>query len=209
MGRTYDTLDDNLIEWIGRMPMFFVATAPNDAAGHVSLSPKGNTGTFRILGPTTFAYLDLIGSGVETIAHLQENGRIVVMFCAFDGPPKIVRLHGQGRVVRRENPEFVALLSRFEPTAEVTNILRSIIVVEAERISDSCGFVVPRMTLAEERQQLFKWAEHKEETIGDGWQEQYHRANNQVSIDGIPGLTFDDDMVAVDTRRLSSAGRAL
>jgi hypothetical protein len=209
MGRTYEVLDDNLIEWIGRMPMFFVATAPNDAAGHVNLSPKGNTGTFRVLGPTTFAYLDLIGSGVETIAHLRENGRIVVMFCAFDGPPKIVRLHGQGRVVRRGDAEFDALLSRFEPAPEVLNILRSIIVVEATRISDSCGFVVPRLTLAEERQQLFKWAEHKEETIGDGWQEQYHRANNQSSIDGIPGLVFDDDAEPVNVERLMSAGRAL
>jgi hypothetical protein len=209
MGRTYEVLDDNLIEWIGRMPMFFVATAPNDAAGHVNLSPKGNTGTFRVLGPTTFAYLDLIGSGVETIAHLRENGRIVVMFCAFDGPPKIVRLHGQGRVVRRGDAEFDALLSRFEPAPEVLNILRSIIVVEATRISDSCGFVVPRLTLAEERQQLFKWAEHKEETIGDGCQEQYHRANNQSSIDGIPGLVFDDDAEPVNVERLMSAGRAL
>jgi hypothetical protein len=209
MGRIYDALDDTLTEWIGRMPMFFVATAPNDAAGHVNLSPKGNTGTFRVLGPTTFAYLDLIGSGVETIAHLRENGRIVVMFCAFDGPPKIVRLHGQGRVVRREDMEFDALLSRFEPAPEVPNILRSIVVVETTRISDSCGFVVPRMKLAEERQQLFKWAEHKEETIGDGWQEQYHRANNQCSIDGMPGLVFEDESEPVNVERLTSTGRAL
>jgi hypothetical protein len=209
MGRTYDTLDDNLIEWIGRMPVFFVATAPNDPAGHVNLSPKGGTGTFRVIGPTTVAYLDLIGSGVETIAHLQENGRIVVMFCAFDGPPKIVRLHGRGRVVRHDDPEFDSLLGHFDPTPEVLNILRSIIVVETNRIGDSCGFAVPRMTLAEERQHLFKWAENKEETVGDGWQEQYHRANNRFSIDGVPGLAFDDEEAAATDQRLVSAGRAL
>src|SRR5262245_5373470 len=115
LGRTYDGLDDGQIAWIERLPMFFVATAPTDPEGHVNLSPKGAMGTFRVLDPTTFAYLDLIGSGVETIAHLRENGRIAVMFCAFDGPPKIMRLHGRGRVVQRDDPEFADLLARFEP----------------------------------------------------------------------------------------------
>jgi len=208
MGRTYDGLDDNHIEWVERQPMFFVATAPNDPAGHVNLSPKGGMGTFRVLGPTTFAYLDLIGSGVETIAHLQENGRIVVMFCAFDGPPKIMRLHGRGRVVQRDNPEFAGLLARFEPRDDVLKILRSIIVVETTRVADSCGFVVPRMTLAAERQQLFQWAENRAEAFGDGWKEQYHRANNRFSLDNLPGLSFDEEDPA-DTERLSSVGRAL
>jgi hypothetical protein len=208
VGRTYDSLDDNHIEWIERLPVFFVATAPNDPGGHVNVSPKGGMGTFRVIGPTRFAYLDLIGSGVETIAHLQENGRIVVMFCAFDGAPKIMRLHGQGRVVHRDNSEFADLLARFEPSDEVLNILRSIIVVEAARIGDSCGFVVPRMTLGEERQQLFKWAENREETFGDGWKEQYHRANNRFSLDNLPALTFDDEDPA-NAERLSSVGRAL
>jgi hypothetical protein len=208
LGRTYDGLDDGHIEWIERLPMFFVATAPNDPEGHVNLSPKGGIGTFRVLGPTTFAYLDLTGSGVETIAHLRENGRIVVMFCAFDGPPKIMRLHGRGRVVQRDDADFADLLARFSPGDDVLTILRSIIVVETTRVADSCGFVVPRLTLAEERDHLFRWAEHKAETIGDGWKEQYHRANNRVSLDNLPGLACDESEPA-DAERLSSAGRAL
>jgi hypothetical protein len=208
MGRTYDGMDDKQIEWIERQPLFFVATAPSDPAGHVNLSPKGGIGTFRVLGPTTFAYLDLTGSGVETIAHLKGNGRIVVMFCAFDGPPKIMRLHGHGRVVQRHDAEFAGLLARFDPSPDVLNVLRSIIVVEATRVGDSCGFAVPRMTLAEERHQLFQWAEHKADTIGNGWKDQFHRANNRFSLDNLPGLAFDDTEPA-STERLFSAGRAL
>ena len=104
MGRVYDVIDNATRQWLTRQPMFFVATAPNDPDGHVNLSPKGAAGAFRVLGPTTVAYVDLVGSGVETVAHLRENGRIVLMFCAFAGPPKIVRLHGQGRVVPEHDP---------------------------------------------------------------------------------------------------------
>ena len=113
MGRLYDAIDDTTRQWLAKQPMFFVATAPNDPDGHVNLSPKGAAGAFRVLGPTRVAYVDLVGSGVETAAHLRENGRIVLMFCAFAGPPKIVRLHGQGRVVRQDDPEFAALLPEF------------------------------------------------------------------------------------------------
>ena len=91
MGRLYDTIDDSMRQWIAKQPMFFVGTAPDDPDGHVNVSPKGGPGVFRVLGPNRVAYVDLVGSGVETVAHLQENGRIVVMFCAFAGPPKIVR----------------------------------------------------------------------------------------------------------------------
>ena len=97
MARTYDEIDDHMREWIARQPMFFVATAPLAGDGHVNVSPKGPAGTLRVLGPRRVAYLDYVGSGAETIAHLRENGRVVVMLCAFEGPPRIVRLHGRGR----------------------------------------------------------------------------------------------------------------
>src|SRR5690349_17540333 len=167
MGRIFEQLDDTLIEWIGKQPMFFVASAPIDPDGHVNLSPKGNRETFRILGPTTFAYLDLLGSGAETIAHLRENGRIVVMFCAFDGAPKVLRLHGTGRVVQAHDPAFADLVQAFAPSEELLGILRSVIVVEVTRIADSCGFVVPKMALVEEREQLVRWGEHQEATNGE------------------------------------------
>ena len=110
MGRVYDTIDRATERWLAKQPMFFVATAPNDLEGHVNLSPKGAAGAFRVLGPNRVAYVDLVGSGVETVAHLRENGRIVLMFCAFAAPPKIVSLHGQGRIVPEDDPEFATLL---------------------------------------------------------------------------------------------------
>ena len=103
MAKTYECLDDDLVDWIGRQHVFFVATAPSGSGGHVNLSPKGYD-SFRVLDTSTVAYLDLTGSGVETIAHLRDNGRITLMFCAFEGPPKIVRLQGRGEVVRRATP---------------------------------------------------------------------------------------------------------
>ena len=212
MGRIFDTLDDTLTTWIGKQPMFFVATAPNDPDGHVNVSPKGGTDTFRILSPTTFAYLDLLGSGIETIAHLRENGRIVVMFCAFTGAPKVLRLHGRGRVVQTHDPEFPHLVAAFAPPDDLLGILRSVIVIELTRIADSCGFVVPRMELVEERQQLVRWSEHQSERSGDGWKDKYLYANNQHSIDGLVGLDFptgDPELTDAETRRYSSSGKSL
>lgn len=188
MGRLYDALEDSLREWIGRQHVFFVATAPNDADGHVNLSPKGAMDTFRILGPRSVAYVDLVGSGIETVSHIQENGRIVLMFCAFAGPPKIVRLHGRGRVVETGEPEFASLLAGFRPSDEIQAAARSIIVVDVTRISDSCGFVVPRLEFAGDRDQLFRWAEHKHEERGDAWTAMYMAANNPVSIAGLKGI---------------------
>jgi predicted pyridoxine 5'-phosphate oxidase superfamily flavin-nucleotide-binding protein len=156
VGRVYDVIDNTTRQWLAKQPMFFVATAPNDPEGHVNLSPKGAAGAFRVLGPSTVAYLDLVGSGVETVAHLRENGRIALMFCAFSGPPKIVRLHGQGRVVRQDDPEFAALLAEFSVDDDARALARGIVVVEATRISDSCGFVVPRMDLVAQRDQLMR-----------------------------------------------------
>ena len=159
--------------------VFFVATAPVSSAGNLNLSPKG-LDSFRILGPKTVAYLDVIGSGVETIAHLKENGRIVLMFCAFDGAPNIVRLHGRGRVVEPHSAEFPGLAAQF-PGYETT---RSIIVVEVTRISDSCGFGVPLLKYAGERDQHFSWARKK----GPEELKTYKQEKNRRSIDGLPGL---------------------
>lgn len=212
MGRRYDTLDETLQRWIGEQPMFFVATAPNDPAGHVNLSPKGTVQTFRILGPTAVAYLDLTGSGIETVAHLRENGRITIMFCAFQGAPKVVRLHGAGRVVQPQDAEFDELVASFDPTADMLALLRSVIVIDVTRISDSCGFTVPRMDLVEERQTLFQFGEQKAKRLGEDWKTAYQQANNRHSIDGLPGLDLPEDaepLSDAELRQLSSAGKAL
>lgn len=179
MARTATSLSDAHQQFIRDQEMFFVATAPLDAQGHVNLSPKGRD-TFRILGPTSVAYLDLTGSGVETIAHLRENGRIVLMFCAFEGPPNILRLHGRGRAVRQEDAEFAGLQSLF-PVFPST---RSIIVVDVARVSDSCGYGVPLMQPTGERPQLDAWACSK----GPEGLRAYRREKNRQSIDALPGL---------------------
>jgi predicted pyridoxine 5'-phosphate oxidase superfamily flavin-nucleotide-binding protein len=183
MAKTYPQLDDHLRSFIQAQPVFFVATAPLDPSGHVNASPKG-LDTFRILGPKTVAYLDIFGSGVETIAHLRENRRIVLMFCAFQGPPKILRLHGRGRVVEPDDPEFASLQTRF-PVMVGT---RAIIVVDLDRISDSCGFGVPLMKLESERADLPAWC-HKRGLEG---LKIYRRQKNRQSIDGLPGVSEPD-----------------
>jgi Pyridoxamine 5'-phosphate oxidase len=188
MGRLFENLDDGLRDWLQAQPLFFVATAPDDPSGHLNLSPKGATGTFRVLGPAAVAYVDLVGSGIETVAHLRENGRIVLMFCAFAGPPKIVRLHGRGRVVPEGDAEFAGLVDRFELSDEVRPLARSIVLVEVERIADSCGFVVPRMEYLADRDQLVRWGATRREKDGARWKRDYVAAKNAVSIDGLPGL---------------------
>ena len=188
MGRLYETLDEGLSAWIERQPLVFVATAPLAAEGHVNLSPKGARGTFKILGPTTVAYLDFVGSGAETLAHLDENGRVVCMFCAFDGPPKIVRLHGTGRAVGPADPRFAELVERFQPDAQTRDLTRSVVVVEVERISDSCGFGVPLMTYVGDRDQAYRWAEQQAAKNGARWKAAYIGAKNAASIDGLPGV---------------------
>jgi hypothetical protein len=209
VGRIYDVIDNATQRWLAKQPMFFVATAPNDPEGHLNLSPKGGAGTFRVLGPTRVAYVDLVGSGVETVAHLRENGRIVLMFCAFAGPPKIVRLHGQGRVVRQGDAEFAALLPEFSLDDDARALARGIVVVETTRISDSCGFVVPRMDLVAQRDQLMRWGEQQQAKNGDVWKERYVTANNAHSIDGLPGYDPTEELAEGETRALSSSGRAL
>ena len=209
MGQVYDAIDTSLQRWLAKQPLFFVATAPNDPDGHVNLSPKGGEGTFRVLGPRTVAYVDLVGSGVETAAHLQENGRIVLMFCAFAGPPKIVRLHGQGRVVAQGEAEFAALLPGFGLTDETLALARGIVVVDVDRIGDSCGFVVPRMESVTQRDQLMRWGEQQEKKRGPDWKEHYVAANNAASIDGLPGYDAAAWLSDDEATALSSSGRAL
>ena len=161
--------------------MFFVATAPLDAAGHVNLSPKG-LDTFRILTPKSVAYLDYVGSGAETIAHLKENGRIVVMFCALHGPPKIVRFYGRGVVLEPQDAEYL----RLRPLFPAAPSGRAIIVVSIHRISDSCGFGVPLYEFKRERPQLEDWADRK----GPDGLKDYQVEKNASSIDGLPGVTW-------------------
>jgi hypothetical protein len=183
MGKTRSTIDDEAKRFIEAQKIFFVASAPLDAAGHVNLSPKG-LDTFRILGPTTVAYMDFNGSGIETIAHLKENGRIVLMFCAFQGPPNIFRLYGHGRVVEPNHPEFSGLAGNF-PAFEHT---RSIIVVQVTRVTDSCGYGVPLFQYEGERQQLQLWARKQ----GAEGLRTYRAQKNRSSIDGLGGLSEPD-----------------
>src|SRR3954451_2282405 len=152
MASTFDTIDASLERWIGRQPMFFVASAPLDAGGHVNVSPKGPIGTFAVLGPNQVAYLDFYGSGAETVAHLRENGRITVMFCAFDGPPRILRLQGTGEAVFTEDPRFDELLEQggFDPYT-IAEARRAIVVVDVDRVTPSCGYTVPLMEQTGER----------------------------------------------------------
>lgn len=178
MGGMHASIDDGLAAWLGRQHLFFVATAPLDAGGHVNCSPK--SGPFRVLDPLTVAYPDWTGSGAETIAHLRDNGRIVLMFCAFEGPARIVRLHGTGDVVPVGVPAFAELAARF-PDSPGT---RAVIRVRVERIADSCGYGVPLYDFRGYRDTLDRWARKQ----GPDGLAAYRRDNNTVSIDGLPAL---------------------
>jgi Pyridoxamine 5'-phosphate oxidase len=179
MAQLFDQIDAALEQFIRAQQMFFVATAPSGAAGHVNLSPKG-LDTLRVLDPHTIAYLDYVGSGAETIAHLRENGRIVIMLCAFRGAPRIVRLHGRGAVSEPQDPEYRQLRSLFPAEPES----RAIIRVAVERISDSCGYGVPLYAFEGHRPQLADWAARK----GPEGLRDYQARNNRTSIDGLPAL---------------------
>lgn len=178
MSKLHPVLDDDLRAFIGKQPLFFVATAPT-AGGHVNLSPKGLE-SFRVTGDTTVAYLDYAGSGAETIAHLRENGRIVIMMCAFSGPPKILRLYGRGQALEPGDPAFAELRGQFPPEPPA----RAIIRVSLDRISTSCGYGVPLMKLERPRKQLVDWCDRK----GPAGLERYQRDHNARSIDGLPAL---------------------
>ncbi len=182
MGKVYDRLDDTLAGFIGRQHVFFVGTAPGSPDGHLNVSPKG-LDTFRILGPKSVAYLDLTGSGIETVAHIRENGRITIMFCSFAGRPLIVRLYGRGRVVEPGDPDWDGLIARFPEYPGA----RSVVVVEVERVADSCGYAVPIYEYKGERSQLADYANKK----GPEGMERYKARKNRASIDGLDGLRMD------------------
>ena len=189
MGRVYEGIDERLATWIARQPLFFVGTAPLDGEGHVNVSPKGPIGSLRVLDDHTVAYLDVVGSGAETIAHIRENGRVVVMLCAFQGPPRILRLHGRGEVVHSTDERFRALLAQggYEQ-AEVPESHRAIIVVHVTRIADSCGYGVPLMEYAGERQHQAKSSAKRMRVHGPDAYLDYQRDKNAVSIDGLPAV---------------------
>jgi len=172
-------LDDSLLGFLREQHLFFVATAPSGGDGHINLSPKGHD-TFRVIDASTVAYLDLTGSGVETIAHLNDNGRLTIMFCGFEGPPRIVRLFGRGEVVLPGDDDFDSLVARFPALPGV----RSVIRCRIERIQSSCGYSVPFMDYRSERETLIDWAARK----GPDGIDEYHAEKNLVSIDGLTGL---------------------
>jgi hypothetical protein len=176
VGNTVESINPELREFISQQRVFFVATAPLSPAGHVNLSPKGMD-SFRVLAPTRVVYLDLTGSGNETAAHLLENGRITFMFCAFEGRPKILRLYGTGRVVLPETSEWAQIAGEFPDYPGV----RQIVVTEVSRIQTSCGFGVPLLAYAGDRDNLIRWAEAKGDALPG-----YRAAKNAVSIDGLP-----------------------
>lgn len=177
MAKTYPGIDADLRGWIERQHVFFVATAPRDGE-HVNVSPKGRE-SLRVVDDRTLAYLDLTGSGIETAAHLRENGRITLMFCSFDGPPRILRVHGRGRVVERSDAEWERWRGLFPPLRGE----RAVVVISAERVSTSCGYGVPLLDYRGERTQMDAWVDRK------GWDgiDLYQKEHN-VSLDGLPGL---------------------
>lgn len=179
MSKVFPLIDAKIAAWVEKQQMFFVSTAPLAGEGMVNCSPKGMD-TFRILDDNTVAYLDLTGSGAETIAHLRENGRIVIMMCAFEGPPKIFRFHGQGSVLERGTPEYELLMDRFTDYSGA----RSIIKIDVNRISDSCGYSIPLYEYQGDRDVLLKWADKK----GGEGVKAYQKENNQRSLDGLPAL---------------------
>ena len=180
MGKLYEALDDQLIDFIATQKMFFVGSAPMSGDGHVNISPKGKD-CFRILDSQTVAYLDMTGSGAETIAHVKENQRLVFMFCAFEGRPLTLRLHGQGEVLERSHKDFGQLISLFPELPGV----RSIIRMKITRIADSCGWVVPEYEFKGMRDYYDKYAANK----SDADMRASQLKGNMQSIDGLSALS--------------------
>lgn len=186
MGKVQPEITPRLREFIAAQHVFFVATAPEGSDGHVNVSPKGVAGTSLLVDAHTFAYLDITASGVETIAHLRQNGRITVMFCSFGPKPNIVRLYGKGRVLTAEQEEFAEWVDHF-PAGRAPG-MRAVIVVDVDRVSDSCGFGVPMLEYVGEREIFPGHNERKSiEAIRT-----YQRERNAVSIDGLPAMAAED-----------------
>ena len=178
MAEAFDEIDDRIAGFIERQHVFFVATAPTSTDGLVNVSPKG-LDSFRIIDSTTVAYLDLTGSGVETISHVRDNGRICVMFCAFDGPARIVRLHGRGTVVERDEPDFAELYALFPPRDHA----RAVIRIDVDRVGTSCGYGVPLLEYRSDRDVLDRYWAHPDKNAAA-----YRREKNRQSLDGLPGF---------------------
>ena len=186
MGKTHERITGRLREFIETQPMFFTATAPLAGSGTVNLSPKGLRGSFAVVDDLTVAYLDMAGSNAETIAHLRENGRITLMWCAFGGPPNIVRIHGRGEPVFRDDPRWTELVAHFPDIDTSAHGLRAIIVVRADLIRDTCGYAVPLMTYDEDRDLHAKrFAREDDASLGSYFEKKEFIAS---SIDGLPGL---------------------
>lgn len=179
MSKVREGIDAELAAWIEKQHIFFVATSPLSESGHINCSPKGGD-SLRVLGPLEVAYQDYTGSGAETAAHLRANGRIVLMFCALDGKPNVVRLHGKGQVFTPADPRFGELASHFSLNPGT----RAIIHVQVIRVSTSCGYAVPTFDFCADRDILDKWAVAK----GEEGLREYRTAKNTVSIDGLPAL---------------------
>ncbi len=184
MGKEYTQIDDRIQQWIDRQHVFFVATAPQSGTGLINCSPKG-LDCLRVLSPNEIAYVDTGGSGIETVAHLKENGRIVLMMCAFDGPPKIFRFYGRGVVLEPHEDEFERVLARFPAMPAARNIIR----IDLERIIDSCGYGVPLYEFRQHRDSLPNY--FSEQTEAE--MTEYRRNKNELSLDGLPGLAVDED----------------
>jgi hypothetical protein len=189
MATLFDRNDDHHRAWIAKQALFFVGTAPLSAEGHVNVSPKGPIGSFAVLDDHTVAYLDVNGSGIETIAHLRENGRIVVMFCAFDGPPRILRLHGHGEAIPASDPRFAELEGRAEfENLSIEEAKRALVLIDVHRISDSCGYGVPLMSFEGMRpHHAAASAKHVRVEGADGYRAA-RRARGAHSLDGLPAL---------------------
>jgi len=193
MASTFTEIDERLAGWIAAQPMYFVASAPLGADGHINLSPKGPIETLKVLDPHTVAYLDLVGSGAETIAHVRENGRIVIMLCAFEGPPRILRLHGEGEVIVPADERFEELTTRAgfqQPSVPASR--RAIVLVRVNRIADSCGYGVPLMSYEGRRPHMDAWAEKKVRVGGTEALHAYQQEKNTASIDGLPALDLQE-----------------
>jgi pyridoxamine 5'-phosphate oxidase-like protein len=188
MAKVFDGIDERLAAWIAAQRLFFVATAPS-AGGHVNVSPKGPIETLSVVGPDRVAYLDRIGSGAETAAHLRDDGRITIMLCALEGPPRIVRLHGRGSLVAAGDPGFAQRLAETGLEAvDLPEVRRAVVDVAVQRVSDSCGYGVPLMSFEGHRPQTARWAETKLRKEGPGALARYVEAKNARSIDGLPAF---------------------
>lgn len=198
MAKTYDGIDERLRAFIAAQHVFFVATAPSGGDGHVNVSPKGTPGTFVVFDERTVGYLDLTGSGAETAAHLRDNGRITVMFCSFDGPPKVLRLHGTGRLVVPDDGDWPGLAARFPDHRGA----RAIVVVDVQRVSDSCGYGLPILAFQGERDLLDQWTDRKDDaTLVD-----YRLRHNTHSIDGLDALPVQAPLPAAHHETSVSTG---